>query len=215
MLLATALDQATRGLTGPKIPSDNQLNPESLVYYRYGGNASLHMQTRLGEIVPAIRGPNGRLYHDRRLAVYRQPDWVKDPFVASGLSSVPQSPSSLIDSRYAIITRIYGSPRGNVPLAIDLERLRRCVLKSARRYVAIGCDGRDACDRLRQEARILSVLSDISGVPSVYDFIESKDATYLAMEDIDGTPLDRLIQELVCCGRYPPPKSAWRNGRLI
>ncbi|MGH2599431.1 MAG: class IV lanthionine synthetase LanL, partial [Dehalococcoidia bacterium] len=51
--LAIALDEATRGLAGPVIASDRQLQPGSRVSYRYGGFKQELMQTPIGEVLPA------------------------------------------------------------------------------------------------------------------------------------------------------------------
>src|SRR5439155_15017643 len=59
--LARALDEATRGLRGPAVPSDRPLTPGSVVYYRYGGFDGRHFQTPLGAILPAISTPHGEL----------------------------------------------------------------------------------------------------------------------------------------------------------
>src|SRR5919202_1673122 len=64
--LAVALDEATRGLRGPAIPSDRPLTPGSLVHYRYGGFGTKLIQAPSGEIQPAITAPNGELVPDRR-----------------------------------------------------------------------------------------------------------------------------------------------------
>lgn len=56
--LAVALDQATRGLRGPAIPTDRPLTPGSLIYYRYGGFADRNLQTHAGQLLPAIVAPD-------------------------------------------------------------------------------------------------------------------------------------------------------------
>ena len=53
--LAAALDQATRGLRGPAVPSDRPLAPGSLVHYRYGGFGDRHMQLLFGAVLPDER----------------------------------------------------------------------------------------------------------------------------------------------------------------
>ena len=71
--LAVALGEATRGLGGPTIPSDLSLAPGSLVHYRYGGFNTPLIQTPLGEVLPALATPDGKLVPDRRLPSYAAP----------------------------------------------------------------------------------------------------------------------------------------------
>src|SRR3712207_3130703 len=78
--LAVALDEATRGLAGPSVPSDRPLRPGGIVSYRYGGFATPLMQTPLGEVFPSLVDGDGRLIPDRRHARYLAPAGVVDPF---------------------------------------------------------------------------------------------------------------------------------------
>src|SRR6185437_11429706 len=73
--LAVALDDATRGLRGPAVPSDRALRPDSLVHYRFGGFTPRSMQTPLGEVVSVLVAPDGTLEPDRREPFYQAPPW--------------------------------------------------------------------------------------------------------------------------------------------
>src|SRR5215468_6813253 len=74
--LARSLDRLTRAYTGPRVPYDRQFQPNSSVYYRYGGFQPLYIQHRNGQRSDAIRGPKGRLIKDSRTAGAAIPKWL-------------------------------------------------------------------------------------------------------------------------------------------
>lgn len=206
--LAVTLDGATRGLRGPSIPSDRPLTPTSLVHYRYGGFGDRHLQTPLGEILPALVTPGGELVPDRRLPRYQAPEWALDPFVAAGVAEeLPEEPvaaAAPIGGRYLVVSTLHKTPRGAVQLAVDLIERRRCVLKSARRDTAVEADGRDTCDRLRFEAEVLRRLAPDPRFPAAFALVEEERDLYLVMEDIAGETLEQHVGGLIGQGRALP-----------
>ena len=199
--LAVALDQATRGLRGPAIPSDRPLCPGSLIYYRYGSFTSRQVQTAAGAILPAITTPAGDLVPDPRASFYRVPSWVDDPFSAAEVASTLQPPNPLINGRYLVIAMLYRSAGGAVARAIDIAVLRRCVIKRAGRDAQMLRTGQDARDVLRHEADVLARLSPDAGVPDVFDLFEQDGDLFLVMEDIAGETLEQYIGSLAEQGR--------------
>lgn len=213
--LAVVLDAATRGLSGPPIPSDRPLTPHSLVHYRYGGFDGRHLQTPVGEIVPAIAAPDGALVPDRRLQVYRAPDWAVDPFAAAGIATPLPAPRRTLSGRYAIVAVLHQSPRGTVYLTLDLRAARRCVVKRAQRDGTIERDGRDARDRLRHEADVLAHLAPLGLAPQPFDLFEEDGDLFLAMEDVEGRTLEEEVGLLVRDGRLPSSQTITAWGREI
>lgn len=212
--LAVTLDEATRDLAGPPILSDRALHPGSLVFYRYGGFRELMMQTPTGLVLAAVRGPDGCLVPDYRLEVYHKPGWATDPFLAAGVTSMPE-PTLVIAGRYLIVAMLSRSPRGAVYLAIDLRAGGRCILKRARRHATADGIGRDARDRLRHEATVLAALAPEPGIPRSVDLVEQDGDLFLAMEDIAGETLEELMTPLLCQGRTLPPEQVVRWGREL
>lgn len=200
--LAVALHEATHGLPGPAVPSDRPLRPGSLVHYRYGGFNSRLMQTSLGEVLPALTTPDGDLVPDRRLPAYLAPDWVTNPFIAAGVVAEPASQSGLVGGRYLLIATLQQSPRGAIHLAVDVRTPRRCVLKQAYRDAMTGLDGRDARDRLRHEAEVLTCLSPDPRFPSMFDLVEHAGDLFLTMDDIEGEMLAEYVGNLAKQGRF-------------
>lgn len=206
--LAAALHEATRGLRGPRVPSDRPLAEASLVHYRYGGFESLHLQTPVGAVLPALRDPSGALVQDRRGPSYDPPAWVADadPFRAHGLGAPSQDAEALVAGRYLITSTLHRSARGAVHMALDVDAPRACVLKSAERDAMLGDDGRDARDRLRHEALMLQRVADLlpaGAAPQLYGCFSEAGDVYLAMEDIPGETLDSSVTRAVAEG-HPP-----------
>lgn len=214
--LARTLHEATLGLKGPGVPSDRALVSGSLVHYRYGGFASRFMQTPLGEILPALVAPDGELIPDRRKAKFTPPDWASDPFVAAGFTHEPVQPHSpMIGQRYLVLTTLHSSPRGAVHLAFDTVERRSCVLKHARRGGAIDRHQRDARDRLRHEARILTMLAADERFPRIYGLHEFADDLFLAMEDVAGKTLTAHMNVLTRTGHLPSNAGIAAMGRQL
>ena len=209
--LAVALDAATHGLRGPAIPSDRPLASGSLVHYRYGSFSGEQIQTATGEIVPVVHTPAGEPEADRRGTSYHQPAWTVDPFVAAGVVPELSEPSPLIGGRYLLVSTLNQSARGTVHLAADVEGQRRCVVKRAARDGQVDLDGRDARDRLRYEAEVLTMLAPDASLPAVIDLVEQDGDLYLLLEDVEGETLDRYVSELLASAQRPSGKQvvAW------
>ena len=200
--LAAALDEATRGLAGPRIPSDRPLAQGSLVHYRYGGFGGRRLRTPLGENLPAIVTPDGTIIPDTRGTAYDPPAWADDPFLAAGLSTVLPAPSPLVGGRYLRTTTLHQSPRGAVFLAVDTVASRPCVVKMARRAAAVGRDGRDAPDRLRHEAAVLAALAPDPRFPAPLTLETQDGELYLAMEDVEGETLEVVVGRRAKLGAF-------------
>lgn len=199
--LATRLDEATRGLSGPQIPSDRQLRPGSCVFYRYGSFSGRHMQLPIGELVEIIEAPDGQLFPDKREAVYRAPPpWVRDPFTPGpGPAEPSKAAPGVIAGHYTTVASIHRSARSQVFLAIDLKEMRKCVLKQVKRAAGDGDAGRR---RLHHEMEVLTALAPSPWFPAPYQFVEDETSAYLAMEDIEGDTLSAHIQKLSARGCF-------------
>jgi len=202
--LAVELDKTLEGLRGPRVPSDRPLRTGSLVHYRYGGFTDLFLQTRFGQILPALRDPEGRLVPDERQSRFMPPSWAKDPFVEAGVAADLPAPDRVVCGRYLVVATLHESVRGKVISAVDLVSPRTCLLKHAQRGSLIGSNGRDAWDRLHHESRILARLSDDERFPQPFDLIEQGDDLYLAITHFEGMTLEQHVHELSTSGRFTP-----------
>lgn len=163
--VAAALDEATRGSRGPRVISDHELGPGSLVHYRYG----------------RFTGPSG---------APEPPEPALDPFVAAGVAAERRRPA--LAGRYVPVTMMRRSAGGTVHLALDMETGNRCVLKRAERDARVGPDGRDARDHLRHEASVLERLAPDPRFPAVLELVEDGGDLVLVMEHVEGRPLGSL-----------------------
>jgi tRNA A-37 threonylcarbamoyl transferase component Bud32 len=199
--LAAALDERLAGIPHPDIPSDRPLKPGSVVHYRYGSFGEQAVRVLMGQVLPALQTPAGALVADRRTVPYRPPDWVADPFVASGLASqLPERPR-LLAERYLIVHTLDESARGSIHLGADIVSGRRCLLKRAARDAQVDETGRGATDRLRHEAELLRRFAGELCVPDVLTLVEDGDEVYLAMQDVEGETLSDYVQRLAGGGR--------------
>jgi hypothetical protein len=196
--LALALDEATRGLAGPRVPTDRPLRPGSLVHYRYGAfRATRDALQRAGEEgwgVYDLLDPAGRLTTDTRLHYYQPPPpEVVDPFVAAGVYQPPPRRSGPFAGRYLIQRLLDRSVRGGVFFAIDLAARppRPCLIKELWHDVGMDRYGRDARAWGMAEAEVLAAYADDPAVPALYDRFEQDGNLYIVLEFVEGRPVDR------------------------
>lgn len=198
--IATALSEATRGERGPRIPTDHALTDHSLVHYRYGG----FMPDAPGELFPSIHIADGTLVRDSRVPFYQQPNWVADPFSQAGVADTLQTASPLLAERYLLVANLEQSARGSVHLAVDLERAERCILKQARRDAVTDMHGRDARNRLTNEASILRRLIPHSGYPHVIGGFSLEGDEFLVLNDAGQQTLGSHLEMLKGKACLPP-----------
>ncbi len=213
--LARRLDEATRGLRGPAIPSDRPLAPGSIVYYRYGGFREQTLRTALGASVPAIVSPQGELEPDPRRSRYAPPAWAADPFLAAGVAHPLPEPERVIARRYLLLSLLYRSARGAVHLGLDLDTLRSCIIKRAPRDAQLLEDGSDARDRLRREHSLLERLAPHPWFPQPYALVEEAEELFLVMELVEGDALDEQVRALAEEGRLPSMAQVVAWGRAL
>ena len=190
--LAVALDEATSGLRGPHVPSDRALSPTSLVHYRYGGFVMDETTD------PAARNP-------------KPPE--TDPFHEAGV--VTPSEQRLIASRYLITSTLHRSVRGAIHLAVEVTGARTCVLKRAWRDACAMPDGRDARDRLREEADLMRRLGPDVHLPEMWDVVEHEQDLFLVMEYVSGPTLAARVHESDSGARPLPPDEVKHIGREL
>lgn len=199
--LAVELDFLTRGYRGPRIPTDRALRPGSLVHYRYGAMIR-RRESQLGDDKPDgshdIVDPKGRLTDDVRLNYYRPPDpSITDPFEAAEVRISPPARGPLLNDRYFVCDALSQSPRGGVFRAVDVLAKPACVLLLKEAWHDVGLDqwGRDAHDWAANEEYILTRYAGDPFLPRFYDRFELNGNRYIAIEYVEGTPLDQVLLE--------------------
>ena len=199
--LAVDLDAVTRGRRGPRVPTDRALRPGSLVHYRYGSMIRRD-ESRIGSEGADgscdMLDPAGRLTNDVRLNFYRAPDAsIIDPFEAAGVRVSPPERGPLLNARYLVCDALSQSPRGGVYRAVDVsaEPAHVCLLKEAWHDVGLDQWGRDAHDWAANEEYVLTRYAGDWVLPRFYDRFELDGNRYIAIEYIEGNPLDQVLLE--------------------
>jgi len=204
--LAARIHEATEGLGGPEVLTDEPLVPGSLVHYRFG--------EFIGEL-DALPDEGERFPTDGVIPTGPPPDELVapiDPFKEAGIAIPLQK--RLIGDRFLLTGTLYRSPRGSVHLAADLLEPNSRILKRAARWGRALPDGTDARDLLRREAELLRLLSDDPHFPTAHELIEQVDL-YLVMDHIEGPTLARLVGERTKQGDAPALAEIVRVGRGI
>lgn len=214
--LATLLDEQTRSLPAPKIPSDRSLRPGSLVHYRYGSFiGGLFMQERSGLISPAIRTSKGELVPDQRKNYYEMPEWCIDPFINANIAGDLPRAKRILDKRYLLAGIITASPMHTLYLAGDLQKARSCVIKGPGIVWEQGTTDESINQTLLHEASILRTLATIEHVPDLYECIELDASVFLVLEDIKGETLADYMKPLRNQGTPVARQQAVDWGRQI
>ncbi|MFE2147561.1 hypothetical protein ACFXA3_38530, partial [Streptomyces sp. NPDC059456] len=189
--LASALDAATAGLPGPRVLSDRQLRPGSLVFFRYGEFSGERFLTDDGVFEHRMTGPDGGVVKDERKPGFFLPSWAEYPFPEEETAPAAAAPASvLLGGRFRVLRAIRHANKGGVYRAVDEHTGAEVVVKHARAHVGARLDGTDVRDRLRDEARMLERLAPTAVSPAVVDLFEEQGDLFLAEELVPGTPLN-------------------------
>ena len=187
----TELGATLAGEPGPYILSDLRW-ADGPLYVRYGAFAHLYCVGDDGELLPAVAAPDGTLEPDRRQAVFSMPEWVRLPsFLQPHLDA--RNAVTTTDLPYRVTEVLHYSNAGGLYAAQDTRSGERVVLKEARPYAGLDGRGDDAITRLRREREMLERVADAGVTPRVHDGFRLGDHEFLALEYIDGEPLNRLI----------------------
>lgn len=202
--LAWDLDDATKGMSGPRIPSDRPLRPGSLVHYRFGAfTGAALMQLPDGSVASALLTPDGTYEPDQRLSVYSPPEWAEDPFDSRDEPLDLAALDKPGNQHYRVLGLLSNSGRGPVFIGLDVEKRRRCVFKAAARGTSDHPSEGELA--LRREAALLGSLPTQGPWPAVHDLVETDDQLLLVMEDIEGMSLGERMAESTALGGHLSP----------
>ncbi|SDD10004.1 class III lanthionine synthetase LanKC [Actinokineospora iranica] len=201
------LGERLDGEAGPYILSDLRYGSGPL-YVRYGGFLEQPMVTEHGELVPAVRRPDGVLAPDRRRPGFHVPDWVELPeCLVPHLAA--RDADDATEFPYRVRGALHFSNGGGVYLAERLADGAEVVLKEARPLAGLDRDGTDAVARLEREWETLRRLAGVAGVPAAHDLLTYGEHRFLAMEKMPGRPLGKWL-----AGNYPLTWSAVTDADL-
>ncbi|MFJ4654540.1 class III lanthionine synthetase LanKC [Nocardia sp. NPDC088792] len=185
MALSRELTAALDGFDGPYILSDKRCPGSRVVYYRYGGFASIPSLRSDGIQQLNVVTPGGVLVADDRLPYWHVPEWASDPF------ETKDSPDGdlLLGGRFTVEEAITFSNRGGVYRGTDRETGVPVIIKEARPYVRMSRGGVDAIDVLAREHRLLTRLADTGYFPRPLAFVREWEHAFLVESVIDGDKL--------------------------
>ncbi|WP_407554833.1 class III lanthionine synthetase LanKC [Streptomyces sp. Pv4-95] len=190
-VIAEDLDALLGGEPGPYILSDLRWGAGP-VYVRYGSFTERHCYDDAGELCPAVEDAQGRLVPDLREPTFHVPAWITLPdFLQPHLAA--RSATTVADIPYRIERALHFSNGGGVYVARDLRTDERVVLKEARPHAGLAADEADAVTRLRRERDALRRLSGLGCTPEVRDWFTLGDHSFLALEYIEGRPLNSFF----------------------
>lgn len=184
----TQLDAALAGLDGPYVLTDLRWN-QGPVFVRYGAFTRQFVNDN-GADVPAIRDLHtGALVPDVRTTGFHLPPWVQMPhFLEEQLEQLGTTPP---DGFPQIHGALHFSNAGGVyEGTLDGQPV---IVKEARPHVGWTPDGRDAVQRLNDEAAVLEAIRGTVAAPAVLGTFDVHSHAFVAMERIDGTPLNAAM----------------------
>lgn len=196
--VAQRLHELTRRLSAPSVPFDLRYMLGSNIYYRYGAFKPLEMELPNGEKVSAIRNPQGEMVPDLCAPDMAKPAWAEDPFVRRPSRRSASAMDSPLKTTFKVFGALSQRGKGGVYQAVDIgaDPPRLCLLKEGRKVGELGWDGRDGRSRVRQEARVLTLLRERGvDVPRVYSSFELSGNYYLVTEFIDGESLHSYLRK--------------------
>jgi len=198
--LARELIEHTRGIVGPRVPTDLHLG--EALYARYGSVHPRIMHDRFGEPTELIPDGSGNWVPDLRPVPFTPPPGIAIPFPTPAPAQAPAPPDArrLLGGRYFVTDVLHPGVAGSVLRAIDLGDARSpaaCVLKQARPHCSTDELGRDRRARLQHEATVLARLRGLAGIASAGDYFEDEATGYLPITYVPGNSLAELVHQLV------------------
>jgi hypothetical protein len=195
--LARRLHELTREFVSISVPFDEQYLPNSSVFYRYGGFASIEMTDKRGRAVLAVKSPTGGLIPDDRFQAV--PEWICDPFQNNGKSveSLSTPAETPLTNTYKVFRAITQRGKGGTYQALDFSNglPRFCVVKEGRIHGEVGWNGQDGYSLVKNEFDVLSALGKVcQNVPQVFSSFELNENFYLVMEYVEGKSLHHLMK---------------------
>lgn len=178
---------------GPYILNDKRWKNGNL-YFRYGGFMPIINVINKKEIY-CIKNNNGELIEDKRVPYYYLPDFITEPkfIIQSEKKTKINEKGTKKFRKFKINEAIHFSNGGGVYKAKYKEK--DIILKEARNQAGLDGAFKDATFRLKNEAKILKILTKSTYTPKFIDFFKTWENYYLAQEYLTGVPLSDWLSK--------------------
>src|SRR5438270_18770 len=189
--LIEEVHEATAGMQGPYILSDQRYKDSHVVFYRYGGIRRHTVLDINGEKIPVLQSPDGGAIPDQRLAYPTLPAWEKPFLPADSRAKDHGGKLTLAHGRFEIETAVSFSSAGGVYCAYDRHTGRKVVVKEARPHINGTSDGYDVIELLKKEYRLLTAIADTRVAPQPVALFQEWEHWFLVEEFIEGMAMSR------------------------
>jgi hypothetical protein len=198
--LARELIEHTRGIAGPRVPTDLHLG--EAVYTRYGAVRPRIMHDRFGEPTDLIPDGSGNWVPDLRSVPFSCQQGIAVPFPTAAHAQAPARPDArgLLAGRYFVTDVLRPGFARSVLRAIDVHDVGSptpWVLKQARSHCSTDVLGRDHLARLRHEGAVLARLRGLAGIAGAGEYFEDEGTGYLPIAYVPGRTLGALVYQLL------------------
>ncbi|KOG56577.1 hypothetical protein ADK75_07340 [Streptomyces virginiae] len=188
-LLAGELDRATEGLSGPRILSDREVRPGSIVQYRYGVFSAARVFRNDGMWESCLRAPDGSFTADDRPARFSPPSWAPLPLPGSDRSGSAHPAAVMLAGRFLVRAALKQSYGRNVYRAEDTNTGGEVIIKQVRRDTGGRNGTNDSRSVLHHEGEMLDLLRSSGLAPAKIALFEQQGDLFLAEEFIAGSDL--------------------------
>ncbi len=208
--LIQALYEVLKDFSGPYILSDKRYKDCKVLYYRYGGVASLSSLDPSGQELSFLVAPNGSKYEDIRTPYFNPPPWAVDPFPTEDVDEE----LVLDNGRFLVLDCLSYSNTGGVYQATDTTTGETVVVKEARPFIDVGMDGADVTNRLEKEHRVLERLKSTGLTAKPLSLFYEWEHRFLAQQLIEGETLSDFVGQrdiTLKASCTPEDVAAWFN----
>lgn len=186
----TNLGSILADIPGPYILNDRRWGSGPL-YLRYGGFILHFCFGPDGDIVPALKKPDGTLVPDMRGAAFKVPSWAPIPeFLRDWLQNSDRGSESF---PYGVEKVLHFSNAGGVYKATDHRSGQPVLLREARPNAGLDRNGMDAVARLDRQYTQMQRLAGLDFVPAVVAREKFWEHHFLAEEFITGENLYQAV----------------------
>jgi hypothetical protein len=191
--LARALVRATKGFTGPAVPTDFHLG--NVVYTRYGGYNPVQLIDADNNIDSFIYDTKNQLVKDEYIIPFVLPRQLAWPFKKIAPYK-KKTTKRLLPGGYLAVTTLKSDAKGKVIKGFSFKKwlnIQHCVIKEGIANMCMDDSGRDIRDRLKWQYQLHQRLEGIIKLPKAIDYFNLDGNAYFVMEFIEGIPLSEVI----------------------